>query len=85
MPKSVNPTDFMSKRDLNEEIAKLAYELYRQRGGNDGYALDDWLKAEKIIMGKYREMAEEESEGFVKHVKKQTAKRNTRKSRSATI
>ncbi len=32
-------------------IAMKAYELYEQRGREDGYALEDWLKAEAIING----------------------------------
>lgn len=32
-------------------IALKAYELYEQRGRIDGYALEDWLKAEAIING----------------------------------
>ncbi|MFY4730329.1 DUF2934 domain-containing protein [Nitrospira sp. BLG_2] len=28
-------------------IAKRAYELYEQRGREDGHALDDWLQAER--------------------------------------
>ena len=32
-------------------IATKAYELYEQRGRIDGYALDDWLKAETMIHG----------------------------------
>jgi len=29
-------------------IARKAYELYERRGRQDGYALEDWLKAEAI-------------------------------------
>jgi hypothetical protein len=32
-------------------IALKAYELYEQRGREDGHALEDWLKAEAIING----------------------------------
>lgn len=32
--------------NLNEEIQRRAYELYVQRGQAEGYALDDWLRAE---------------------------------------
>jgi hypothetical protein len=28
------------------EIAERAYEIFEQRGGNDGRDLDDWLEAE---------------------------------------
>ena len=32
-----------------EEIARLAYEFYQQRGCANGCDLDDWLKAEGIL------------------------------------
>ena len=32
--------------DLNEEIRHRAYDLYEQRGREDGQDLDDWLRAE---------------------------------------
>lgn len=32
-----------------EEVAKVAYELFEQRGRTDGQDLDDWLKAEAIV------------------------------------
>ena len=35
--------------DLQARIAKRAYELYQARGGQDGYALEDWLQAEREI------------------------------------
>ncbi len=35
--------------DLQARIAARAYELYEQRGGQDGYALEDWLQAEREI------------------------------------
>ena len=35
--------------DLQARIATRAYELYRQRGSQDGYALEDWLQAEREI------------------------------------
>lgn len=33
----------------NEEIAKLAYQLYVQRGGVNGYHLEDWFEAERQL------------------------------------
>lgn len=33
-------------------VALKAYELYEQRGRIDGYALEDWLKAEAIVNGR---------------------------------
>lgn len=32
-------------------IAVRAYELYRERGCHDGHDLDDWLEAERSIVG----------------------------------
>jgi hypothetical protein len=32
-------------------IEQLAYELYEQRGRQDGQALEDWLKAEHELAG----------------------------------
>jgi DUF2934 family protein len=32
-------------------IAMKAYELYEQRGREDGYALEDWIKAEALVHG----------------------------------
>ena len=32
-----------------EDIARLAYELYEQRGRVNGCDLDDWLRAEEIL------------------------------------
>ncbi len=32
-----------------QEVALVAYRLYEERGRADGYALEDWLKAEAIV------------------------------------
>jgi hypothetical protein len=32
-----------------QEIALRAYTLYEERGRRDGYAVEDWLKAEKEL------------------------------------
>lgn len=44
-PQLVSPCD-----DLHILIAKRAYELYSERGYRHGYALDDWLEAEREIL-----------------------------------
>lgn len=36
--------------DLQGRIATRAYELYSERGCQHGYALDDWLAAEREIL-----------------------------------
>ena len=40
-----------SHPNLEEEIRRLAYELYEERGREDGHDLDDWLRAEAAITG----------------------------------
>jgi hypothetical protein len=38
-----------SSSDLQEKIRRRAYELYEQRGREDGHDLDDWFQAESEI------------------------------------
>lgn len=35
---------------LDAGIRRRAYELYEQRGAQDGQALDDWLQAERELL-----------------------------------
>jgi len=35
-----------------QKIEKRAYELFLERGGVHGYHMEDWLRAEKEIVGK---------------------------------
>lgn len=42
----VSPCD-----DLHIRIAQRAYELHATRGYRQGHALDDWLEAEREILG----------------------------------
>jgi hypothetical protein len=39
----LNPTN------LEQEIRRRAYELYEERGREDGHELDDWLRAEEQV------------------------------------
>jgi len=34
---------------IENEIRQRAYELYEQRGREDGYDVEDWLRAEEEI------------------------------------
>jgi len=34
----------------DRDIARRAYELYMQRGGEDGHDLEDWLQAERELL-----------------------------------
>ena len=37
--------------DIEERVRRHAYDLYEQHGRVDGLALDDWLQAEREIVG----------------------------------
>lgn len=41
-----------------DRIAKKAYELWDARGRREGYALQDWLDAETIVMEEIHEARE---------------------------
>jgi len=42
---------------LEREIRRRAYEIYEERGREDGHDLDDWLRAEAEITGTTAETA----------------------------
>lgn len=39
---------------LEKEVQVRAYELYEQRGKGQGFALQDWLKAEAEVFARFR-------------------------------
>lgn len=43
------PQTTESSTDVTEQVRYRAYELYEQRGREDGHELDDWLQAESEI------------------------------------
>jgi hypothetical protein len=40
--------------DLQEAVRERAYELYQQRGGQHGTDLEDWIRAEKEVLERFR-------------------------------
>jgi Protein of unknown function (DUF2934) len=48
--------------NLHDEIAAIAYELYESRGCVRGRDLDDWLDAERIVLGRHSGQDIEEPE-----------------------
>jgi hypothetical protein len=38
--------------NLQAAIALRAYELYQKRGGQGGHELEDWLEAERQVIGR---------------------------------
>lgn len=52
MKQEIIPTSFSAAKppiDLREQIRRRAFELYEQRGKEDGHDLDDWLQAESEL------------------------------------
>ena len=47
------------KKGLHDEIARVAYELYTNRGMAQGHDLKDWLEAEKTVTEKHERHARE--------------------------
>ena len=41
-----------------ERISQKAYDLWRERGSREGFALEDWLDAEAIVMEEMHESRE---------------------------
>jgi hypothetical protein len=60
-PRSRKP-DFPS--DIEERIRQRASELYEQRGRVDGFALDDWLRAETEILGAQKQQKVKAAKGL---------------------
>jgi len=43
------------KARLHDEIVALAYQFYVENGRQDGHDLDDWLRAEKLVLSRRNE------------------------------
>ena len=44
------------QEELRDGVARRAYEIYVQRGGQNGRDVEDWLRAEKEIRDKPADM-----------------------------
>jgi Protein of unknown function (DUF2934) len=62
----------MMEKNLHDEIAKVAHDLYERRGWVQGHELQDWLDAERIVMARHEK-------GTVKEKSKKTSKPITKK------
>ena len=40
-------------KQLEDEIRLIAYQLYELRGKEPGHEVEDWVEAEKVVLGKY--------------------------------
>jgi hypothetical protein len=49
------PTRINEPQELEDQIRERAYELYEERGRQDGHAEEDWFRAkEEIAIKKFR-------------------------------
>lgn len=46
---SPNPVERLAREPTHDEIARRAYELYEQRGGEQGRDREDWFHAEREL------------------------------------
>ncbi len=51
------PTATEAQPEIEEQIRARAYELYEQRGREDGHEQEDWLIAEREVRGTNAENA----------------------------
>lgn len=49
------PASSAKTGQAQDRIARRAYELYEQRGRQEGRALEDWLNAERQLVGAARQ------------------------------
>ena len=51
----------MDDKNLHEEIAAVAYELYEKSGGIDDRDIDNWFEAQKIVRARYTAKEQDEA------------------------
>jgi hypothetical protein len=50
----------MSEKDLFDEIARIAYELWEKNGWIHGRDIEHWCEAEQIVISRMQPIGEEE-------------------------
>jgi|GEM_PF-2083140 len=84
MAKSIGLSGLITERDLSEEIAKVAYKLYEERGKGSGSDLDDWLEAEEIVMDRYEKLKKNEI-GLMEEAAKEVVERKRGRRKSVSL
>lgn len=57
MIQSSERVDGSSPDDVQSCIARLAYSLYEQRGGDHGHDVEDWIQAERTVLASHNHVA----------------------------
>ena len=60
------------KKNIRDEIAKVAYELFENSGRMYGYEVENWLAAEKIVMERHAREIERDA-NFIGSTKEKKA------------
>ncbi len=48
--KPIQPRE--GEQELHDRIAEKAYQLYEKRGRMHGHDVEDWIEAERLVVGK---------------------------------
>ena len=54
----------MHRDPLNDEIARVAYDLFQKKGRRHGHHLNDWFEAEKIVKAGHAEESVKKAAGI---------------------
>jgi topoisomerase IA-like protein len=66
--------------EIRRKIEQKAYDFFVERGGQHGYHIEDWLRAERAVLNEIKSMNTNEE---VKPIKKTRAKKTTAKKAAA--
>ncbi len=64
------------QKNVHDEVAQVAYELFEKRGRVHGHELQDWLDAERIVSARSVKGTEKEKSG--KSTKPAASKRKSK-------
>ena len=70
----------MANKNLQNEIARVAYELYVQSSHDHGHDLDHWLEAERIVLSNHAPKPKKKDKVIKTLIKTRPAKEITKTS-----
>jgi len=62
--------------NFQEEIVKVAHDLFERSGRAEGHDLDNWLEAERIVMTRHRQQEKLEAKILAKKMTSTTKERS---------
>ena len=66
----------MNEVNFQEEIVKVAHDLFERSGRAEGHDLDNWLEAERIVMTRHRQQEKLEAKILAKKMTSTTKERS---------